>query len=114
MPSASFYESRRHRRSRLSASERTQPFIPTVHASLHKNRFAKLLEKSMSEEFSLIIDNQSVTRWRFYKFSHSAKLLYTNFVNEDNRFYLMKNKNLRNFYYEQPMNSVSLHAFSIS
>ena len=47
----------------------------------------------------MIIDNQSVTRQKFYRFSHSAKLLYTNFVNEDNRCYLMKNKNLRNFYY---------------
>lgn len=58
----SFFKSRRHRRSRLSASERTQPFIPTVHASLHKNRFAKLLEKSRNEEFSMIADNQRVTR----------------------------------------------------
>ena len=30
--------------------------------SLHKNRFAKLLEKSRNEEFSMIVDNQSVMR----------------------------------------------------
>ena len=30
--------------------------------SLHKSRFAKLLEKSESEDFSLSIDNQCVTR----------------------------------------------------
>ena len=53
--------------------------------SLHKSRFAKLLEKSESEDFSMIIDNQHITRRKSYAFSHSAKLLYTNFVKEDNR-----------------------------
>ena len=33
----------------------------------------------------MIIDNQHITRRKFYAFSHSAKLLYTNFVKEDNR-----------------------------
>ena len=37
----------------------------------------------------MIIDNQYITRRKFYAFSHSAKLLYTNFVNEDNRCYLI-------------------------
>ena len=34
LPLSSFYESQHHRRSRLSASERTQPSIPTAQARL--------------------------------------------------------------------------------
>ena len=50
-----------------------------------KNSFVKLWEKTGNEDFSMIIDNQHITRRKFYAFSHSAKLLYTNFVKEDNR-----------------------------
>lgn len=46
----------------FAQSQTSNLSIPTAHARLHKNRFAKLLEKSRNEEFSMIIDNQSVTR----------------------------------------------------
>ena len=36
--------------------------LPDFLKTPHKTRFAKLLEKSVNEEFSIIIDNQSVTR----------------------------------------------------
>jgi hypothetical protein len=39
---------------------------PSLHikarARLHKSRLAKLLEKSESEDFSMLIDNQCITR----------------------------------------------------
>ena len=69
----------------VAQSQTSNLSIPTVHARLLKSRLAKLLEKSESEDFSMIIDNQHITRRKSYAFSHSAKLLYTNFVNEDNR-----------------------------
>ena len=65
-----------------------------AHSRLHKSRLAKLLEKSESEDFSMLIDNQCITRWKFYAFSHSVKLLYTNFVNEDNRCYPYEEQDL--------------------
>ena len=33
-----------------------------THSRLHKSRLAKLLEKSESEDFSMLIDNQCITR----------------------------------------------------
>ena len=33
-----------------------------THSRLHKSRLAKLLEKSESEDFSMFIDNQCITR----------------------------------------------------